>query len=193
MVIKVIVGLGNPEPERERTRHNAGFDVMRTMCERGSFVFMPELQAEVAIIETPAGKVALACPTTGMNSSGEAAKALLAHFGLSSNDLLMVYDDVSLPMGKLRFQHHGGAGGHHGIESTIEQLGSREFERLKVGVGPDPGGAERYIFVLKQMEGEELDFFREVLTTCAESVLDWVRDGTNAVMCKYNGRDLRKK
>jgi len=189
MVQNVIVGLGNPGPQFETTRHNAGFDVMRSLAGAAQFVHDQTSQADVHIVEIAGKSVCLACPTTGMNSSGEAAKALLEQFSLPSSALLLIYDDVSLPMGRLRFQHNGGAGGHHGIESTIEQLGgSKEFDRLKVGVGPDPGGATRYQFVLAPMTNDELEFFGRVRAASVDAVKIWLESGIDAAMSKINGR-----
>lgn len=190
-VQNVILGLGNPGPEFEHTRHNAGFDVLRTLGGNIDSRHYADQKADVALINNGERLAALARPTTGMNSSGEAAKALLEHFRLPSPALLVVYDDVSLPMGRLRFQHNGGAGGHHGVESTIEQLGgSKEFDRLKIGVGPDPGGASRYQFVLTAMSEAEQELFMKVREAAAEAIKLWLSNGVDAGMRAVNGRPV---
>ncbi len=193
MTVKhVIVCLGNPEPQYENTRHNAGFHVLRTLAGDAPFVFDQGLRAKIAVITVDQHKVAIVCPMTGMNSSGEAVGAVLDRYELTPASLLVVYDDVSMPMGRLRFQHHGGAGGHHGIESTFPELGgSREFDRLKVAVGrlegsPDPGGAERAKFVLAPIGDDILPLYNKVLETSAQAVKLWVCSGVNLAQCKYN-------
>ena len=191
-VRNVIVGLGNPELQYENTRHNAGFHVLRALAGNAPLVFDEALKAKVAIVAIDDVEVAVACPITGMNSSGQAVRALLDRYELTPASLLMVYDDVSMPMGRLRFQHHGGAGGHHGIESAFAELGgSREFDRLKVAVGRlegllDPGGAERAKFVLTPFGDDILPLYNKVLEAAGQAIKLWVCSGVNIAQCKIN-------
>ena len=193
MVKKLIVGLGNPGPAYENTRHNAGFRVLDLLAQPGAFREDDTARATIAEVVIDQVPVALAKPTTFMNSSGEAVAALLRKYGLTHQDLLVVHDDVALPMGKLRFQRGGSAGGQHGVESTIEQLGGeRGFERLKVAVGPDPGGAQRKDFLLSPITADLTQLFEKELETAAEATRFWLTNGADKAMCRYNGTDLRK-
>jgi len=187
----VIVGLGNPGDEFENTRHNAGFDVMRALA--GSAVWSRDesLFSEIAVVSVEGHDVMLACPQTGMNTSGLAVKALIDRLQLAPGDLLIVHDDVSLAhFGMLRFQHSGKAGGHHGIEHTVEQLSSNQFDRLKVGVGPDPGGAVRYKFVLAKLDDNDIKArYLALVNKSAEAIRAWVVDGVAKASCKFNRRE----
>jgi PTH1 family peptidyl-tRNA hydrolase len=124
-----------------------------------------------------------------MNTSGDAVKALLDHYALPSTDLLIVHDDVALPhFGMLRFQHAGKAGGHHGIEHTVAAINTNEFDRLKVGVGPDPGGALRYQFVLAKLD-DILPRYLQLIDKSAESVKVWVASGVAMASNKFNKKE----
>jgi PTH1 family peptidyl-tRNA hydrolase len=191
MVQKLIVGLGNPETKFAWTRHNAGFHVLTLLANNDAFKADATLKARVAIVTIEGKEVALACPTTGMNSTGEAVKALLAHFSLTVADLLIVQDDVSMPMGKLRFQHEGRSGGHHGIESTIHELeGNAGFDRLKLAVGPDVRGDLRMEFLLSPITNDVAELYHKAVKTAAEAVKHWVESGVQSAMCRFNGTNL---
>lgn len=196
--LKVLVGLGNPGPEFLWTRHNAGFDVMdelavqlgMRMSAAQAFSLDSQLQG---LVYRPNQNTLLVKPQTGMNDSGRCVKALVDRLGLSPHNVAIVYDDVSLPLGKLRFAAKGGAGGHHGIESTVRELGGdTSFTRVRVAVGPDPGGAERFKFVLSPIAPELRDLYGRVIKTAAEACQLWLTDSVDACMCRFNGRDLAK-
>ncbi|MBX3152061.1 aminoacyl-tRNA hydrolase [Candidatus Obscuribacterales bacterium] len=190
--LKALVGLGNPGPEFEWTRHNAGFDVMDALAARLNcrFSFDTELNALVA---RPDAHTLIVKPQTGMNDSGATVKALVDKLGVNPSNIAIIYDDVSLPLGKLRFAAKGGAGGHHGIESTVAQLGGvTTFTRVRVAVGPDPGGAERFKFVLSPIATDLRDLYRRAVDTSAEACQLWLSASVDACMCKYNGLDLTR-
>jgi PTH1 family peptidyl-tRNA hydrolase len=192
MIHKMVVGLGNPGPTYDATRHNAGFRVLDALGRHADFQPDDTTDATTAELEVEGVRVLLAKPQTFMNDSGKAVAALLAKYGLSRQDLLVIHDDVSLPMGKLRFQRGGSAGGQHGVESLIEKLGGeRGFDRLKVAVGPDPGGAKRFEFVLAPIGQDLIPLYEKVLETAADAVRLWLTAGADKAMCRYNGTDLR--
>jgi len=191
--LKVLVGLGNPGPEFLWTRHNAGFDVMDELAvQMGANAFSLESEL-MGLIARPNSNTLLVKPQTGMNDSGLCVKALVDKLGVSPRNVAIVYDDVSLPLGKLRFAAKGGAGGHHGIESTVRELGGdTSFTKVRVAVGPDPGGAERYKFVLSPLAPELRDLYRRVVSTSAEACQLWLSSSVDACMCRFNGIDLTR-
>ncbi|HEY9774721.1 MAG TPA: aminoacyl-tRNA hydrolase [Planktothrix sp.] len=192
MAAKLIVGLGNPEPQFAWTRHNAGFHVLSSLA--AIDVFASIETADCAVITIASAEVVLARPVTGMNSTGKAVKALLQSWSFSPSDLLIVQDDVSLPMGRMRFQHGGGAGGHHGIESTIQELnGESGFDRLKLGVGPDVRGDLRAQFLLGPIADDVTELYNQSVATAADAVKHWVESGVQSAMSRFNGVNLAKR
>ncbi|HEY9869838.1 MAG TPA: aminoacyl-tRNA hydrolase [Candidatus Obscuribacterales bacterium] len=192
--MKVIVGLGNPGVQYSATRHNAGFRVVDKLAtEAGaSFAGKRGLMSEVARTALGGQDALLVKPMTYMNLSGQAVLAVLQWYKIDLDELLVVHDDVALPLGRIRFQRHGGAGGQHGVESVIECLGgARQFDRLKIGVGPDPGGSERADYVLSPVLPAERELFERCLCLAAEAVAFWCLRGSAEAMNKYNGIDLR--
>jgi peptidyl-tRNA hydrolase, PTH1 family len=191
--MKVIVGLGNPGSEYELTRHNAGFQVLIELgtASGGDWKLVKNLQS--AVIKGRIGQhdLVLAMPQTYMNLSGEAVLAVLHWFKVSPKDMLVVHDDVSMNLGRLRLQKGGGAGGQHGIESIISVLGgNKEFDRLKVGVGPDPGGDVRGNYVLSRLPEADKELFRKSISTSKDAVLSWLDRGIDQAANAFNGKVL---
>ena len=205
-VARLVVGLGNPGPDYVATRHNAGFLVVDRLADRlgarldaeaaRSFVAEAPLPPhpdggsddDSARLDAEAGAVALAKPLTFMNRSGEAVAALLDRYGLGPADLLLVYDDLALPLGALRVRGKGGGGGHNGIQDVIEALGSTEFPRLRVGVGNSfpPGG--QVDFVLSPFDDAEREAAEAALDAAADAALTFARSGLQAAMNRHNRR-----
>jgi PTH1 family peptidyl-tRNA hydrolase len=189
--MKLIVGLGNPGTEYESTKHNAGFRVVDLLSGKYEAVFAnkKELHCQLAKVQICDQQVLVVKPATFMNNSGRAVNAVLNwHKELQLSDLIIVHDDVSLPLGRLRLQHEGGAGGHHGIESTIESLGDRrEFDRLKFGVGPDPGGDIRAEYVLSKIPKQLELLYEKSCATAVDALEYWVSSGIQEAMNKFNG------
>ncbi|WP_412070008.1 aminoacyl-tRNA hydrolase [Rubrivirga sp. IMCC43871] len=195
---RLVVGLGNPGPDYVGTRHNAGFMVVDRLAERlgvgldaeaaRAFVAEAQLPPDPETPQAPAPVVAVARPLTWMNRSGEAVGALLDRYGLSPAEMLLVYDDLALPLGALRIRGQGSHGGHNGIRSVIEALGSTEFPRLRVGVGNSFPSGGQVDFVLSPFDDDERDALDAALEAAADASLTFARHGLDAAMNRHNRR-----
>ena len=192
----MIIGLGNHGAKYEGTRHNAGFEVLDKLCGKENFCGSPfavnkRLYSEMSRANLFADDVWLAKPVTYMNDSGKAALAITKFYKIDLADLLIIHDDVSLPLGKIRIQKQGGAGGQHGVESIIEYLGGNKgFNRLKIGIGPDPGGDTRADYVLNKFSAKERKIVDAVVSEAAEACFSWLTLGVEQTMNVFNGLDL---
>ena len=185
--MRIVVGLGNPGPEYAWTRHNAGFFVVDRLAARWDARFRRERQADVAVA---AGRgVMLVKPRSYMNLSGGPVQAVLTRHRASVADLLVVHDDLDLPLGKLRFKVGGGAGGQRGVKDISEHLGP-DFTRLKIGISRPPAGwvAERW--VLARFTEDERAVLDAVIDAAAAAVETLIADGLSAAMNQTNGLDL---
>ena len=174
------------------TRHNAGFKLAESLATKYGADFRNNSSLHGAVARTRSGghDLVLLKPHTYMNLSGKAVQATLHWFKIEAGCLLVAHDDVSLPLGVIRFQRGGGAGGQHGVESILASLPGASFDRLKIGVGPDPGGARRADYVLSAPPAEDLPLYAAVIEKAAEGVTAWIRDGMSIAMNKYNGVNL---
>ena len=187
--MKAIVGLGNPGTEYSGTRHNVGFEVVDTLARRGSVGFeSAPAAALIAKWRRPEDVILLVKPLTFMNLSGQAVGELMRYFKIDVADLLVVVDEVHLPLGKLRARARGSAGGHNGLKSVIAHLGD-EFSRLRVGVGR--GGDRRNLadHVLSRFEKDEAAEVELMTARAAEAAEMFVTSGIEAVMNAFNGGD----
>lgn len=187
--MKLVVGLGNPGRTYDHTRHNVGFAVVDELARRngGSFRRSWRFPAELAEVTLGGQAALLAKPRTFMNRSGEAAGPLARKKGVAAEDVVAVVDDVELPAGKLRIRRGGSAGGHNGLKSLIEHLGTDEFPRVRVGVGPVPAGQDRVEFVLGRFAPAERDVVAAAIERAAEAVEKAMRDGWERAMNEFNG------
>jgi len=184
----LLVGLGNPGIRYAHTRHNAGFWVIDELAFRGGAKFK-DIKFNAFITETVlAGEnVLLAKPLTFMNRSGLAVRALLEHFPLGIEDLLVIYDDMDLPPGRLRLRPKGGSGGHKGMASIIAQLGSEDFSRLRLGVGRVSGDfQDEADFLLTPLTPEEKEQMHDLVLTAADAVEVFLAGGAEEAMNRYN-------
>lgn len=191
--MKLIVGLGNPGLEYMSTRHNAGFMVVDAIAQKldAPFKQARSLYADITKVEYKKIEIVLAKPVTYMNLSGRAVQAILHWYKIPISDLLVVHDDVSLPLGRIRMQASGGAGGQHGVESIIETLGGRtEFDRVKFGVGPDPGGDRRGDYVLTRFPDNDKELLAKVIEHSRKAVFMWIDKGAVVTANSVNGVDL---
>jgi PTH1 family peptidyl-tRNA hydrolase len=188
--MKILVGLGNPEKRYENTRHNAGFHVIDYLATKhgAEFKQQKDFRALVAKTILVQREVLLVKPLTYMNLSGQAVSAIINWFKVPISELLVMHDDVSLPLGRIRLQKGGGAGGQHGVESIIASLGgNKEFHRVKIGVGPDPGGDRRADYVLSMVPPIDVELWNTSIGKSAEAVLAWLENGLQPTMNVFNG------
>lgn len=200
--VKLIVGLGNPGARYAHTRHNVGFDVVDLLASRNGWSWEAHRGKSLVAsgsarvpLATPADgapawreeKLLLAKPQTFMNDSGVAVSELVRFYKLDLRDLLIVCDDLDLPLARVRLRARGAAGGQHGLESTIRMLGTNDFARLKIGIGrPTHGRGENVDFLLSAPRGDERLALDSAIETAAEATLLWVSAGSEAAMNRYN-------
>ena len=184
----LIAGLGNPGKEYAQTRHNVGFMVTDILAKRWGVCFQPEARflASVATVRRGEDKIFLCQPLTWMNNSGEAVSPLVRYYQVQPSRVLVVLDDADLPVGKLRLRPSGSPGGHHGMESVINRMGSDAIARLKVGIG-DAGLRRITGHVLGKFTSSELPIINEVLECAADQTECWLRSGIQKAMNEFNG------
>lgn len=183
----LIVGLGNPGQEYARHRHNVGFRIVETLADHHGLVF-DQLQhkARVSMGRIADERVILAKPLTYMNKSGESVGPLLRWYKLPLENLLIVYDDLDVPLGILRLRPEGGSGGHRGMRSIIHRLGTGEFARLRVGIGRPPAGWDPADYVLSPFTENELPLVVDVCERGVAAVELWLAEGIDAAMNEFN-------
>jgi PTH1 family peptidyl-tRNA hydrolase len=193
VIPQLIVGLGNPEPKYDRTRHNIGFEVIDELARVWGIplVLNKRFNGLVGEGRSPVGKVRLLKPLTYMNRSGQAIRAALDWYKLPPESVLTVYDDMDLPLGRLRLRLAGSAGGHNGIKSTIAHLGTQEFPRLRLGIGrPRAIAGESISHVLGKFAPEEQPVVQRVLGLSVAAIELGLRDGVSKAMSLYNNQDV---
>lgn len=187
--IIIVVGLGNPGGEYESTPHNLGFRVVdRLAAEAGARVSRPEARSLTAHTEIEGRAVVLAKPLTYMNLSGYAVRELLKKFAALPGDLLLISDELDLPAGSIRIRQRGGAAGHHGLESVIEAIGTQEFLRVRMGVGPDHPVGDAVDYLLRPFPRSREKQVEEWVDNAAKAVRSILRDGPARAMNEFNRR-----
>ena len=185
----LIVGLGNPGPEYEKTPHNLGFLAIDRLGERhGIRMTRSEAKALSGVGTLNGVPAVLAKPQTFMNLSGQSVQQLMAKHSLSIGDLILVYDDLALPWMNLRIRSKGSAGGHNGVKSVIESLGSQEFSRLRLGISPEHPIADAAKFVLSPIRRGQLEELDLLLGQAADAVESIIANGVEKSMTAYNRR-----
>jgi PTH1 family peptidyl-tRNA hydrolase len=190
-VIRAVVGLGNVGRKYAGTRHNLGFEVVGKVAQTLEAVPLPgraTFEAAEASIQDglPEQKLILAWPTTYMNLSGEAVLELMGELALAPDEILVVVDDCNLPLGALRFRSEGSDGGHNGLTSIIECIGSQRFPRLRLGVGAPPSGQNLIDFVLTRFRAEEKAEVERMVALAAEAVIFAATHRLERAMSQFN-------
>jgi peptidyl-tRNA hydrolase, PTH1 family len=187
--MRLIVGLGNPDPEYQWTPHNLGFMAVDELANRGAIrVERPEGKALVGRGMLAGEVVVLAKPQTYMNLSGLSVRDLLTKYELDVRDLLVMWDEAQLPLGTIRIHPDGSAGSHNGAKSVIGSLATQEFARLRLGCGPDHPFSSRKEYVLRPLKKAELEVAAEMLGEAGDAVEMILKQGIDAAMNKYNRR-----
>jgi PTH1 family peptidyl-tRNA hydrolase len=187
--IFLIVGLGNPGADYAQTRHNAGFLLVEKLAAKWQSVWKNErkFQARVSRAERDGKKVLLAEPQTFMNLSGESVGALVQFYQLPAAKILVVVDDADLPLGEIRLRPGGGTGGHHGLESVTQHLGSRDYARLRIGIGRQDAARQITGHVLGKFSAAENARLEKVLERAASQLECWLDHGLQKAMSQFNG------
>ena len=185
--MKLIVGLGNIGNKYTFTRHNAGFMLLDSIALNSGLTFKEnsKLKSLIANFKTGNEDYLLIKPTTFMNLSGEAVRAVVDYYKINKEDILVIFDDISLELGKIRFRPNGSDGGHNGIKSVIQHMGTNDIARLKIGIGPQPNMPSE-VFVLQNFSKEELETLKVTLNRAKEGIACYFTNGINEAQNKYN-------
>ena len=188
----LIVGLGNPGSEYASHRHNIGFQVVQALATAHSLAFARRRRARARVAEGRIGpwQVLLAKPHTFMNLSGRAVGRLSRSHEIPSERILAIYDDLDLPLGRLRLRPGGGSGGHQGMRSIIKALGTQAFPRLRVGIDRPPGSMDPADYVLQPFTEEEAALAGEAVERAVAAVECWLSEGIVVAMDRFNRPDL---
>lgn len=190
---KIVVGLGNPGKAYRYNRHNLGAMVVESMAAERQLSFQPlsKIYRWANLPLEREGLHGVLCiPETFMNQSGVAVRRILADFQAGIESLLIVVDDIDLPLGRLRLRPKGSAGGHRGLASIIQQIGSADFARLRLGIGPQGVNQPAEEFVLSDFRPAEQELVQQVISAAAQCILDWIIYGSKTAMNKYNALHL---
>lgn len=184
--MKLLVGLGNPGPDYQLTRHNTGFMVIDALALSFDIPFGNDFNCQMGRGRISGEEVVLVKPQTFVNQSGQAVAKLAGALQLPPSHILIIHDDVDLPLGKIRLKEGGGDGGHHGVKSVIDHLGNPNFIRLRVGIGrPLPFG-DVTDYVLSPFSSEELEELSQVLIRAQEAIVCLIEEGLSPAMSKFN-------
>ena len=188
--MKIVAGLGNPGARYARTRHNVGFEVLAELSRRWQTPSSKrQFQAEVTDAWFQNQKVLLVAPQTFMNLSGDALGPIIKFYQVPLNEVLVICDDMNLPIGKLRFRSRGSAGGQKGLKHIIDVLSSEEVPRLRIGIGRPPPQIDPADFVLSKFRPDEVDAHDRAIQRAASGVEIWIQQGIEAAMNQFNGDD----
>jgi PTH1 family peptidyl-tRNA hydrolase len=186
--VLLVAGLGNPGEEYAHTRHNSGFQTIDEIARRvGVSYWKSQAGALVAICRMAGREIVLAKPQSYMNTSGGPVSKLCAAYDVAPEQLLVVHDELDIPAGDVRVKFGGGHGGHNGLRSIIDKLGSRDFSRVRVGIGRPPGSMDPADFVLRELKGSFAEDFAVTVQVAADAVEACVADGVVAAETRFNG------
>ncbi len=185
--MKLIAGLGNPGRQYEHTRHNIGFEVIEELSSRLAIPLnQSKLKGLYGIGTVNGEKVLLLKPLTYMNLSGESIRAVMDYYKMEQEDLLVIYDDLDLPVGKIRLRQKGSPGGHNGIKSIVAHLGTQQFNRIRIGIDRPQSGMSVPDYVLGRFHQEEVPFLEQAVKKSADACEAWLNKPFLQVMNDYN-------
>jgi peptidyl-tRNA hydrolase, PTH1 family len=193
MIPQLIVGLGNPEPKYDRTRHNIGFDAVDALARTWQISWSENRRFQALLSEGRGfhgDKLLLLKPLTYMNRSGQAIRAATDWYKLPPESVLIIYDDMDLPVGRLRLRLSGSAGGHNGMKSAIAHLGTQNFPRLRIGIGKSSTDKNTVSHVLGKFSPSETQLMSEVLQLVVDAVELGLKQGMAKAMSLYNSRTV---
>lgn len=185
----LIVGLGNPGRKYKKNRHNVGFQVIEHLAKRHGLKFTRSQSNALVTTGRIGGKsVILAKPKSYMNNSGRSVNALRRFYQIDWDHMLIIFDDLDLPVGTLRMKPSGGAGGQNGMRSVISQSGgNRQIPRLRIGIGRPPGKMDPAAYVLQDFNKEQREIIEEIYDRAADAIESWLQDGIELAMSRHNG------
>jgi peptidyl-tRNA hydrolase, PTH1 family len=185
--MKLVVGLGNPGRKYEGTRHNIGYAILAELARiGGTSSAKHKFHGEVMEAEIGGQRALLLSPLTYMNVSGLSVSEAKTFYKIPDEDLLVICDDLNLPLGKLRIRLQGSSGGQKGLDDIIRRLGTENFPRLRLGIGTPPDGRDWADFVLSKFAGEEIPQIEQAVRRAGEAVTVWARDGMESCMNRFN-------
>mgnify|MGYP001244942760 FL=1 len=185
--MKIVVGLGNPGSGYAQSRHNVGFQCIDELSKKCAIPIKDKNRHVILGHGLVDGKeILIVKPRTFMNRSGEAISYLLTRFQVSTQDLLVIYDDMNLPTGKIRIRHSGSSGGHNGIQSIISTINSHEIQRVRIGIGRPPEGVGDIEYVLGKFTADEKKLIEEAVTNTQTAVRNFLSNGLEWTMSHYN-------
>ncbi len=185
--LKVIAGLGNPGKKYANTRHNIGFKITASLARKHFVKSSYKFDGLYGDYFFGGEKIIIFQPMKYMNRSGQPIKRLLNYYEITPENMLVIHDDLDLDLGKIRFKKSGGSGGHNGIKSIIERIGTNEFKRLKVGIGRPPENLAVSDYVLSKFHGEEKDIAKNVIEKSVSAVELMLKEDIHKAMNKFNG------
>ncbi len=192
--MKLIVGLGNPGRRYVGTRHNVGFVVVEQLARRGGAgAWRARFQGEVADVQLAQQRVLLLRPQTYMNRSGQSIGEARDFYKLPVTDMLVICDDLNLPLGRLRCRASGSSGGQKGLQDIILRLGTEDVPRLRLGIGAPPAGHDAVDFVLSRFRGEDDELMQAAVERAADAAVDWVQHGIAFCMNRYNSAEVQEQ
>jgi PTH1 family peptidyl-tRNA hydrolase len=193
VIPQLIVGLGNPEPKYDKTRHNIGFDAVDALARTWQISWSENRRFQALFGEgqgSNRNKMRLLKPLTYMNRSGQAIRAAMDWYKLPPESVLIIYDDMDLPVGRLRLRLSGSAGGHNGMKSAIAHLGTQNFPRLRIGIGKSGTDKDSVSHVLGKFSPQEIQIMPEVLQLAIDAVELSLKQGVEKAMSLYNSRSI---
>ena len=186
--MKLIVGLGNPGKQYDKTKHNIGFAIIDELANRWNApLLQSKFKGAFSTVHKNGEKIILLKPLTYMNLSGESIRPIMDYYDIQIEDLVVVYDDLDLPMGSLRLRQRGSAGGHNGIKSTIAHVGTQNFNRIRIGINRPPQGMKVPDYVLSRFSEEDWVSMQDVIKKSAEACERFLEKPFLEVMNEFNG------